>query len=101
MIIYIDIDETICHSPDLLDYTKSTPIYENIDRANKLFDAGHTIVYWTARGSKSGLDWQEVTTQQFKEWGVKHHELKFGKPVYDIFIDDKNINTKDWDKLDI
>jgi hypothetical protein len=99
MIIYIDIDETICRSPDLLDYTKSTPIQENIDRANKLFDEGHTIVYWTARGSKSGLDWKDVTTKQFREWGIKYHELKFGKPVYDIFIDDRNVNTRDWKDL--
>ena len=31
--------------------------------------------------------------KQFKEWGVKFHELKLGKPVYDLFIDDKNINS--------
>jgi hypothetical protein len=41
-----------------------------------------------------------VTKAQFKEWGVKYHDLKFGKPAYDLFIDDKNINTRDWN-LDI
>ena len=25
-------------------------------------------------------------------WGCKFHELKMGKPNYDLFIDDKNIN---------
>ena len=44
----------------------------------------------------SGIDWKDVTKNQFKEWGVKYHELKFGKPVYDLFIDDKNMNTIDW-----
>lgn len=96
MIIYIDIDDTICHSPNKPDYINSTPIIENISKANKLYDDGHTIVYWTARGTVTGLDWTEVTKNQFKEWGVKYHQLKFGKPDYDLFIDDKNINTRDW-----
>jgi CMP-N,N'-diacetyllegionaminic acid synthase len=96
MVIYIDIDETICKSPDVPDYTTSKPIKRNIAKANKLYDQGHTIVYWTARGTKTGIDWTDVTKAQFKEWGVKYHDLKFGKPAYDLFIDDKNINTRDW-----
>jgi len=27
------------------------------------------------------------------------HELRIGKPVYDIFIDDKNINSEDYLKI--
>lgn len=95
MIIYIDIDETICRSPNK-DYPNSTPIQENIDKANKLYDEGHKIVYWTARGSSSGIDWTELTTNQLNKWGVKYHEVKLGKPSYDLFIDDKAINTEDW-----
>lgn len=96
MIIYIDIDDTICHSPNKPDYTISYPIKENIAKANKLFEDGHTIVYWTARGTVSGKDWRSITEEQFKDWGVKYHELKFGKPYYDLFIDDKNLNTENW-----
>ena len=40
-IIYIDIDETICESPEDRDYTLATPIQENIDKANKLFAEGN------------------------------------------------------------
>ncbi|MBP93662.1 MAG: hypothetical protein CMC55_06045 [Flavobacteriaceae bacterium] len=96
MIIYIDIDETICISPEDRDYTKSSPLKQNIEKANRLYDEGNTIVYWTARGTGSGIDWSEITKQQFDEWGVKYHDLKFGKPIYDLFIDDKNMNTEDW-----
>ena len=96
MIIYIDIDETICESPENRDYSKSVPIGENIEKANSLYDEGNTIVYWTARGTGSGLDWRSVTEKQLKEWGVKYHNLEFGKPNYDLFIDDKNMNTRDW-----
>lgn len=45
MIIYIDIDDTICKSPNKPNYNDSMPIHENIIRANKLYDEGHTIVY--------------------------------------------------------
>ena len=96
MVIYIDLDETICNSPDKPDYTTSTPIIENISKANKLYDDGNTIIYWTARGTVTGMDWKTTTLNQFKEWGVKFHDLKFGKPYYDLFIDDKNLNTENW-----
>jgi hypothetical protein len=72
------------------------PIEKNIGKANRLYDEGHRIVYWTARGSGSGIDWREVTERQFDKWGIKYHELKFGKPIYDLFIDDKNMNVQDW-----
>ena len=96
MVIYIDIDDTICHSPDKPDYSTSAPILDNIKKANLLYEQGHTIIYWTARGTQTGLDWSDVTKKQFELWGVKYHEVKFGKPYYDIFIDDKNMNTSDW-----
>jgi hypothetical protein len=96
MVIFIDIDDTICKSPDKPNYLTSVPIIENIEKANKLYDEGHLIVYWTARGSGTGVDWSDVTRDQFKRWGVKYHDLRFGKPNYDLFIDDKNLNVLDW-----
>jgi hypothetical protein len=94
MIIYVDIDETICISPPSRDYSLATPIQKRINKINELYDNGDTIVYWTARGTGSGIDWREVTEKQFSEWGVKFHKLRLGKPVYDLFIDDKNINSE-------
>jgi hypothetical protein len=96
MIIYIDIDETICTTSESRDYRESKPIKKNIQKANNLYDDGNTIIYWTARGTTTGLDWESVTRDQFERWGVKFHDLKFGKPYYDLFIDDKNLNTDDW-----
>lgn len=96
MIIYVDIDETICNSPENRNYKLAKPIIENIKKINELYYNGNTIVYWTARGTGSGIDWREVTEKQFKEWEVKYHDLKFGKPIYDLFIDDKNIEAKEF-----
>ena len=97
MIVYIDIDETIANTPDDRNYSNSTPIVENIAKANKFYDEGNTVVYWTARGSGTGIDWYDVTKEQLTRWGAKHHDLKLGKPVYDLFIDDKAINSEDWE----
>ena len=89
MNIFVDIDETICNTRRDRDYSKSTPIDEHIQKINKLYDEGHHIVYWTARGSGSGIDWKDLTEKQLFEWGVKHHELRMGKPSYDLLICDK------------
>ena len=96
MIVYVDIDETICDTPESRDYGLSTPINERIKKINALYDKGHTIIYWTARGTGSGIDWRETTERQFKDWGVKYHELRLKKPIYDLFICDKAIRTEDY-----
>jgi hypothetical protein len=93
--VFIDIDDTICKSSEDLDYSKAIPLKEKIEKANRFYDDGHTVIYWTARGRETGIDWREVTESQFKEWGVKYHELRFNKP-YDLIIDDKALNAEDW-----
>ena len=98
MKIFIDIDNTIAYEPEDLDYSKAKPIMANIERANKLYDEGNYIVYWTARGAESGIDWREVTQLQLNSWGVKHHELRLDKPSFDVFIDDKNLNSREWEQ---
>ena len=96
MIIYVDIDDTICFYDQQynLDYSKAIPYPDRIKKINELFDKGNDIIYWTARGTKTGIDWKEITLNQLNLWGCKFNELKFNKPVYDLFIDDKNINSE-------
>ena len=99
MILYIDIDNTICFSSGL-SYDLAKPNYDNIDKVNKLHNLGHTIVMWTARGSLTNINWFQVTTQQLNEWNVKYHELRMGKPAFDLLIDDKALNSiHHWDNL--
>lgn len=93
--IYVDIDNTICNTTKC-DYRNSVPIFERIQRINKLYDEGNTIIYWTARGYVSGIPWTIYTYNQLKRWGCKFHQVKVNKPNYDLFIDDKNINSEDF-----
>lgn len=95
MVIYVDIDETICTTPNDRNYFDAKPILENIQKINKLYDEGHTIVYWTARGSRSQIDWFVLTKSQLNSWGAKHHELFVNKPYYDLFIDDKSFKIEE------
>jgi len=94
MLIYVDIDETICSFTEG-DYNIAQPLTTNIERINSLFDNGHTIVYWTARGTKTGINWYNTTINQLSKWGCKYHELRMGKPAYDVLICDKTLNWSD------
>jgi len=94
MIIFVDIDDTICYYDGVkTDYNNAIPYYDRINKINTLYDNNNTIVYWTARGSKTGMLWFHITLEQLTTWGCKFHELRLGKPVYDLFIDDKNIES--------
>ena len=88
MIYIIDIDGTICATHGS-DYLKSCPHVDRIAKVNKLYDAGNTIIYWTARGMNSGKDHTDLTRRQLDQWGCKYHEIRMSKPVYDVWIDDK------------
>ena len=91
----VDIDGTICSPTVGRDYHKAMPWWDRIATINKLYDEGHTIVYWTARGSRKQIDWTELTSQQLFEWGAKYHELKVDKPFYDLFIEDKSLRIEE------
>ena len=88
-----DIDGTICTNTNG-DYGKAQPLTNRIKIINNLFDEGHQIIMFTARGSTTNFDWTDLTRQQLKGWGVNYHKLIFGKPEADIFVDDKAISDK-------
>ena len=91
MKLVVDIDGTICSHEK--DYSEAKPYKLRISLMNDYFDAGHRIVYFTARGTETGIDWREVTEKQFEEWGVKYHELHFGQPAGDYYIEDKALHA--------
>lgn len=87
----IDIDNTICKTINS-DYKNSEPILNRIQFINLLYNKGNHITYWTARGATTGIDWKEFTIQQLHSWGCLYHSVMFGKPAYDVWVDDKSIN---------
>lgn len=95
----IDIDGTICTQEK--NYADAMPLLNRIEKINKLYDEGHTIVYFTARGTETGIDWREITERQFKMWGVKYHDLIFGKPAADYYLDDRMLNLDTIDRKEV
>jgi hypothetical protein len=102
----IDIDGTICENGDCSSckYEGSSPLLDRIDKINKLYDDGHTIKYFTARGmgrykddvNKAKEKFYKLTKMQLDLWGCKYHDLILGKPSGDVYIDDKGINSNEF-----
>ena len=95
-IICFDIDNTICKSYGN-SYEKAMPIKRNIRIINKLYVSGFCIKIFTSRfmgRSNENINLAKkkaykLTSLQLKKWNVNYHYLIFGKPSYDLFIDDK------------
>lgn len=90
-----DIDGVIATIVPNNDYSCASAMDDNIALINELFDDGNKIVLFTARGSMTGLDWQETTKHQLASWGVRYHELRFGKPAADYYVDDRMISIQE------
>lgn len=95
MIYCFDLDGTL--AIDIRgEYEGSLPLEKRIAKVNALYDAGHTIKIFTARGATTGIGWHNFTARQLQGWGLKYHELINGKPHADIYIDDKAVNAARW-----
>ena len=99
MKIYVDIDETICFYENKREYPLAKPYQEKINKINKLYEEGHEITYYTARGTVTGIDWFKLTSDQLIKWECKYHNLIVGKkPDYDLLICDKAISAEEYFK---
>lgn len=92
MIYMVDIDDTICLTNNS-EYENAIPLFHRIKKINELYQNNNTIIYFTARGSKSKKDWKQFTEKQLDDWGCLRHLLITGKPHYDVWIDDKAISS--------
>jgi hypothetical protein len=107
-IIIFDIDNTIATTIGTK-YHLSKPIKSQIKKINKLYGRGYIIKIFTARymGKHNGnvnlikKKYYQKTYNQITNWGLKFHELIMGKPIFDLFIDDKayNVRDKNLDKI--
>ena len=90
MIYCFDVDGTICDETCDFGYEYAQPRQEMVDAINRLYDEGHTIKIFTARGQATGIDWEQFTKEQLAEWGVKYHEYH-KKISGDFYVDDKAV----------
>ena len=92
----VDIDGTLCGITKDHNYHLATPNQNMIGAVNALYDAGHYIKIFTARGMCSGMEYEELTREQLNAWGVKYHELIMNKPSADYYIDDKGYDVMEF-----
>jgi hypothetical protein len=112
-IFAVDLDDTLCVRPKNVEslgtekYTHCTPIISTITKVNSLYEEGHHIIIYTARGMSyfSGnvnlvySNLYELTKKQLDVWGVKYHQLIMGKLHYDMLIDDKCMRPEELKKI--
>ena len=103
----VDVDLTLCSEPLVPGrYETCTPHVEMIDKVNELYNKGHTIILFTARGMRSynediidiHIHVKPVLVDWLDSFGVQYTRLIMGKPwgpnVH--YIDDKNMTFEDF-----
>ena len=98
-----DLDNTLVTYPRISgDYTSVEPIQDTISYLQKLKEAGHHIIVYTARrmrthnGNVGGVvaDIGKITIDTLSKFNIPYDELVFGKPYAHHYIDDLCINPK-------
>ena len=91
-----DLDGTICTLAGA-NYLNAEPRSALIQRVRALSASGAHIIIYTARGTKTGINWGPITESQLKKWKVPYDELVFGKPDADLYVDDKAVSCQEFE----
>ena len=103
--IVFDIDDTICTNVRKLSYDNCVPVKEVIDKINYLHDVLNIkITLHTSRGmvscngdlEKIIIKNKETLEKWLEKYNVHYDEIIFGKPIADLYVDDKAMNVKDF-----
>lgn len=96
MQIVIDMDGTICSEERTYSRCLAKPKENAKETINSLYEQGHTIIIYSAR---TWVEY-EMTVDWLRRYGIKYHQLIMGKPIGDVWIDDRAFSFKDnWDAV--
>ena len=79
MIVYVDIDETICISPEDRDYNKAVPIEKNIKKINKMLKWYPSTKFEI--GLEKTFEWYLNNYKFFKYFSKKYFFKRLGLKV--------------------
>jgi trehalose-6-phosphatase len=90
--IMIDLDGVICTEERTFERPLAEPISGAREAIQRLRAAGHTVIVYTAR------NWLEcrVTQKWLADHGFEVDGLQMGKPVADLWIDDRAVRFTNW-----
>jgi uncharacterized HAD superfamily protein len=91
-VIGIDLDGVLCSEEKTFEKTLAVINPGAREFTLEAREAGHTIVVWTARG------WEQyrVTLRWLEDNGIEFDQLIMGKPIFDVFIDDRAVAHRSW-----
>lgn len=101
MRICFDLDNTLVSYPTIAgDYRTVKPIHNMIQLARQMKTEGHTIIIHTARRMLTHhnnvgaviKDIGKITFDTLEQFAIPYDELLFGKPIADMYIDDRAVN---------
>ncbi len=95
MQIVIDVDGTICTEEKTYSRSMAKVIKDAVESVNNLYDDGHTIILYSARS------WQEyeMTEDWLKRHNFRYHQLVMGKPIGEVWIDDRAVRFTTWSEV--
>ena len=86
--IMFDIDDTLVQA-EVFDPTAlnnaQTPIGDVVNQINRIRDRGFEVVLFTSRS----MDTEHSTRLQLHDAGIAYDGIVFGKPQFDLFVDNK------------
>ena len=92
-----DMDGVICQL-NSEHYIHRRPIEETINLMSRLRDEGHMVIIHTGRH----IDKLKDTKEWLGIHNVQYDHIQFGKPVADVYIDDKGLRFKGtWTKKEL
>ncbi len=100
--ICFDLDHTLVTAPRVSgDYSTCEPIPENIAYCRQLYEQGHTIIIATGRRMRTHkgnvaavvADVGQITLKSLQDCGIPYHEISFGKPYAQFYIDDLAVSA--------
>lgn len=96
MRIIIDLDGTICDEKNFFQRPLAKIKKGAKKFINNLKKKNFTIIIYSARSWNE----YEMTRNWLVKNKIKYDQLVLGKPVGDLWIDDRAINFKDWKKVE-
>ncbi len=92
MTIFVDLDGVICTEERTFERPLAKPMPGARESLQALADQGHTIIIYTGRSWSE----QRVCQHWLDEHQIPHHGLHMGKPIADVWIDDRAVRFTDW-----
>jgi uncharacterized HAD superfamily protein len=88
----IDLDGVVCSEEKTFDRPLARVLPGAVEFIKTARQNGNLVVIWTARG------WEQykMTVDWLQKNDIEFDQLVMGKPIFDVYIDDRAIGHENW-----